>query len=81
MKKFVLALLVSSLAVSGVALAQQSDNEEQNSPRQGMNDGRDEEWKTGRSHGWNDANDEDDGSVQRHDGILASRGQGDQGKP
>jgi len=36
MKKFVLALLVSSLAVSGVAVAQQSDEQEQRSPMQGM---------------------------------------------
>ena len=36
MKKFVLALLVSSLAVSGVAVAQQSGKQEQSLPRQGM---------------------------------------------
>jgi hypothetical protein len=44
MKKLILALLVSSLAVSGVAVAQQSGNQEQSSPRQGMM----EEMKSGK---------------------------------
>ena len=36
MKKFALALLVSALVVSGVALAQQSDKQEEGSRMQGM---------------------------------------------
>lgn len=36
MKKFALALLVSSLVVSGIALAQQSGKQEESSHMQGM---------------------------------------------